>query len=170
MKQIRTIGQTILGLLFIIYLIGGYQTPGPLANIIDTVPGKLVIAIVSFSFFLSVHPLLGILGLIVAYEIIRRSIGHETASVIYMPSEVKRASQMAAFNDGNVKSLDQFNEGDLNAYNQFPYTLEQEMVSKMTPARHGAVVSSPPSFIPNPENIHDASLIQEVEVHGGCGN
>jgi len=156
MKEIRSIGQTILGLLFIIYLIGGYQTPAPLAEIIDTTPGKLILAIVSFSFFLSVHPLLGILGFIVAYEIVRRSIGSETASVIYMPSERKKASQLAAFN-----------EGDLNENNQFPYTLEQEVVSKMAPMKPTSIITSPPSFMPNPEKTYDAALVQDT--NSGCG-
>jgi len=164
MKEIRSIGQTILGLLFIIYLIGGYKTPAPLAEIIDTTPGKLILAIVSFSFFLSVHPLLGILGFIVAYEIVRRSIGSKTASVIYMPSERKKARQMASFNEGKLAA---FNEGDLNENNQFPYTLEQEVVSKMAPMKPTSIIASPPSFMPNPENTHDAAMVQDT--NSGCG-
>jgi len=166
MKEIRSIGQTILGLLFIIYLIGGYKTPAPLAEIIDTTPGKLILAIVSFSFFLSVHPLLGILGFVVAYEIVRRSIGSKTAAVIYMPSERKKARQMASFNENEGK-LAAFNEGNLNENNQFPYTLEQEVVSKMAPMKPTSIITSPPSFTPNPEKTYDAAMVQDT--NSGCG-
>ena len=34
-------GQVLLAVLFVIYLIMGYQTPQPVADIINTVPGKL---------------------------------------------------------------------------------------------------------------------------------
>jgi hypothetical protein len=58
----------------------------------------------------------------------------------YAPSEQKKMSQFTAFN-------------------QFPYTLEQEVVSKMAPiVRSGSSLSSA-SYKPLLENTYDASPI-----------
>ena len=38
-------GELLLAILFIIYLIMGYKTPGPLANMIDTLYGKVIVVI-----------------------------------------------------------------------------------------------------------------------------
>ena len=45
------------------------------------------------------------------------------------------------------------------ALNQFPYTLEQEMVKRMAPLIMANSNLDPPSFKPNLENIYDASHI-----------
>jgi len=55
-----------------------------------------------------------------------------------MPTEEKKASNLTAFN-------------------QFPYTLEQEMVSKMAPIEH--TVYEPSSFVPLLDNTHDALAV-----------
>ena len=136
----RSLGQVILALIFLIYLIGGYKTPNAIVDIIDSDTGRLIITIVAFGFFLSVHPILGILGLLVAYELIRRSVGYETSAVMYIPSEAKKTGQLTAFN-------------------QFPYTLEQEMVTKMVPQQPSSIITTPPSFVPSVENTHDASMV-----------
>jgi hypothetical protein len=56
----------------------------------------------------------------------------------YAPSEEKKMSQFSAFN-------------------QFPYTLEQEVVKKMAPIVHGSGNLTKPSYKPYLENLHDAS-------------
>ena len=69
----QNMGQLILAILFVIYLIMGYKTPEPVANVVDTLIGKIVIIIIALALFANVNPVLGILGLLVAYDIIRRS-------------------------------------------------------------------------------------------------
>jgi len=39
-------GELTLAILFIIYLIMGYKTPEPVANMVDTVVGKIVIILI----------------------------------------------------------------------------------------------------------------------------
>ena len=53
-------------------------------------------------------------------------------------------------------------ESQFTAYNQFPYTLEQEIVKKMAPIhRMGGTTlfESKPSYKPLLEDLHDASPI-----------
>jgi len=56
----------------------------------------------------------------------------------YAPSEVKKESQFTAFN-------------------QFPYTLEQEVVAKMAPIVHSGTSIHAASYKPVLDNLHDAS-------------
>ena len=66
-------GETLLTLLFIIYLLMGYKTPEPVANLVDTMVGKAVVFVVVVSLFVYTNPILAVLGLFVAFDLIRRS-------------------------------------------------------------------------------------------------
>lgn len=137
------IGQLLLTILFIIYLIMGYSTPEPVANVVDTMIGKIGIFAVVVYLFLYANPILAVLGLFVAYDLIRRSsmtTGID-ALAAYLPTEKKKFSQFTAFN-------------------QFPYTLEQEMVKKMAPVQSGIPLGKP-SFVPVLGNLHGATKINE---------
>ena len=133
-------GELLLMILFIIYLIMGYKTPESLANVVDSLPGKFVILLIVVAMFIYTNPLLAILSLFVAFELIRRSsrVTGIDALKKYAPSEEKKMSQFTAFN-------------------QFPYTLEQEMVKKMAPINHSGTTLSKASYKPFLENLHDAS-------------
>jgi len=135
-------GELILAILFIIYLILGLKTPEPIANIVDSLVGKIVIFIIVVSLFMHANPILAVLSLFVAFDLIRRSSMATGLDALqkYAPSEQKKSSQFTAFN-------------------QFPYTLEQEVVAKMAPiARSGSSLSSA-SYKPLLENTYDASPI-----------
>jgi hypothetical protein len=140
----QNMGQLLLSILFVIYLVMGYKTPEPLANLIDTLPGKVVVIITALALFANVHPVLGVLGLLVAYDLIRRA-GNETGNDAlkrYLPTEEKIMSQFTAFN-------------------QFPYTLEQEVVKKMAPINKANEFYGGPgqSYKPILDNIRDAAYI-----------
>jgi hypothetical protein len=133
-------GELLLMIVFIIYLIMGYKTPETLANVVDSLPGKFVILLIVVAMFVYTNPLLAILSLFVAFELIRRSsrVTGIDALKKYAPSEEKKMSQFTAFN-------------------QFPYTLEQEMVKKMAPIIQGGSTLTKASYKPFLENLHDAS-------------
>jgi hypothetical protein len=50
-------------------------------------------------------------------------------------------------------------DSQFNAMNQFPYTLEQEVVKKMAPIPYSNSLMHPVSFTPLLNNLHDASPI-----------
>ena len=140
----QNMGQLILAILFVIYLIMGYQTPEPVAGLIDSLPGKIVVIIAALSLFANVHPILGVLGLLVAYDLIRRSSVTTGTDALkkYLPTQEKVNSQFSAFN-------------------QFPYTLEQEVVKKMAPMNRSNEFYGGPgqSYKPVLDNIHDSAYI-----------
>ena len=134
--------ELILTILFIIYFVMGYNTPEPIAKVVDTMVGKIVIFIAVIALFMYTNPILAVLGLLVAFDLMRRAAlatGNDAVRN-YLPNEEKKTSQ-------------------LNAYNQFPYTLEQEMVKKMTPAVHNSSAMTKASFSPVLENLYDASPV-----------
>jgi hypothetical protein len=133
-------GEHLLTLLFIIYLIMGYKTPDSVAHLVDTLVGKIVILVIVVSLFLYTNPLLAVLSLFVAFDLIRRSSKTTGLEMLqkYQPSEKKKMAQFSA-------------------YNQFPYTLEQEVVKKMAPIVQSGSSLTKPSYKPYLENLHDAS-------------
>lgn len=139
-------GQLILCILFIIYLIMGYKTPQPLAELVDNPIGKVIIFIVVILLFIHANPILAVLGLFVAFVLINNSsfVTGTDAIKKFLPSEAKKGCEMSAYN--------------FTAHNQFPYTLEQEVVKKMAPLNFGGSVT-PASYKPLLEDYHDASNI-----------
>ena len=136
------IGELLLAVLFIIYLIMGYRTPEPVANAVDTTVGKVVLFIIVITMFIHSNPILAVLSLFVAFDLIRRSSVATGIDALkkYLPTENKKSSQFSAFN-------------------QFPYTLEQEVVKKMAPIIQGGSTLTKPSYMPLLENLYDASPI-----------
>jgi hypothetical protein len=133
-------GEFILIVLMIIYLILGLRTPHLIANMVDNIIGKVVIILVVIYLFMHANPILAVLAALVAFDLMRRS--NETtglgALAAYAPSEQKKMSQFTAFN-------------------QFPYTLEQEVVAKMAPIVRSGSSLTPASYKPLLDNLHDAT-------------
>lgn len=141
----ENMGQLILSILFVIYLIMGYNTPLSLAEFVDTSIGKIAVIMVALCILSTSNPILGVLGLFVAYELIRRSIikihGGDLQS--YIPSESKKNMQLSSFNQTD-----------------FPYTLEQEIVRKMTVQNtniDGLLDGNGQKFKPVLDDTHNAS-------------
>jgi hypothetical protein len=133
-------GEFILVILMIIYLVLGFRTPDMIANLIDNIIGKVVIILVVIYLFMHANPILAVVAALVAFDLMRRSSDTTGLGALqaYAPSEQKKMSQFTAFN-------------------QFPYTLEQEVVAKMAPiVRSGSSLSSA-SYKPLLDNLHDAS-------------
>jgi hypothetical protein len=133
-------GELVLVVLFIIYLIMGLKTPEPVAGMVDTLVGKIVIFIIIIYLFMHANPILAVLALLVGFDLIRRSSMATGIDALqkFAPSEEKKSSQFTAFN-------------------QFPYTLEQEVVSKMAPIMKSGSSLSQASYKPLLDNLYDAS-------------
>ena len=133
-------GETVLIVILIIYLLMGLETPEPVANLVDTLVGKISIFLIVIYLFMNFNPILAVLALFVAFDLVRRSsmVTGIDALQRYAPTEKKKSSQFTAFN-------------------QFPYTLEQEVVAKMAPIVRSGSSLSPPSYKPLLDNLHDAS-------------
>ena len=136
--------QLILTVLFIIYLVMGYNLPSGVASVVDSPIGKIVVAIVALLLFAYSNPVLGVLGIFVAYHLIKgASIKTGMAGLeAYYPTEEKKWSPFTAIH-------------------QFPYTLEQEVVKDMASQKFNTNYVKAP-WRPVLDNTHDASLIANL--------
>ena len=137
----RNMSQLMLVVLFIIYLIMGYKIPDQLANIIDSSAGKIVVALIALLLFGYSNPILGVLGILVAYHLIKSSSEKTGMAALeqFYPTEEKKWSPFTAIH-------------------QFPYTLEQEVVKEMASQKFNANFVKAP-YRPMLDDTHDASSI-----------
>ena len=107
----------ILLVVFAIYLIGNFRLPDILNDMIDNTIGNIVIVIFALALFLNSSPLVGIVGFLVAYELIRRAntdTGSE-AIVKFLPSEENKEKKMKSYQPSTTQDI----------------TLEEEMIHNM---------------------------------------
>ena len=131
--------QSILSILFIIYLVMGLKMPDNVATMIDTTVGRIGIIIVALMLFAYSNPILGVLSLVVAYQLIRTSTIKTGLAALeeYYPTEEKKWSPFTQTH-------------------QFPYTLEQEVVKNMTTQKFNASYVKAP-YKPILDDTYDAS-------------
>lgn len=132
-------GEFVLVILMIVYLVMGFKTPESVASMVDTMVGKVTLVIIVIYLFMNANPILAVVAAFVAFDLMRRSTLSTGLGALsaYAPSEQKKMSQFSAFN-------------------QFPYTLEQEVVSKMAPIVRSGAPIMPSSYKPMLDNLHDA--------------
>jgi len=138
--------QLILTIVLIVYLILGLKTPQPIAFLVDNIVGKIVIVGIVIYMFLYMNPILAVISLITAFDLIRRSGSSMYNNLIqtYIPSEESKMNQFTAFN-------------------QFPYTLEQEVVKKMAPIVHSGSILNKASYKPLLDNLYNASPVNSSD-------
>ena len=131
--------ELVLASLFVIYLMMGYQMPEQVARIMDSAVGKIVVVLVALMLFGYSNPVLGILGLLVAYQLIKSSSVKTGMAGLekYYPTETKKWTPFTPTH-------------------QFPYTLEQEVVKNMATQKFNTEYVKAP-FKPILEDTHDAA-------------
>ena len=140
----KNMPQLALIILFIIYLVLGFKMPEPLANVIDTLPGKIMVVLSALSLFAYANPILAVLGLVVAYQLIKSS------------ATTTGTAAMDQFYPVNKEKF-----GAFTPTNQFPYTLEQEMVKKMAPTKFNTEYVKAP-YRPLLEDTKDAAYLNST--------
>lgn len=132
-----------LCLIFALYVILPIQTPAAVAGMVDSPLGMLSVFLVTVYLFLNTHPVVAVLYVFVAYELLRRSSNKtgRVAMIKHTPSQSKKDAELKAMNPA-----------------QSP-TLEEEVVSKMAPVGHSdASIYTMTSFKPVAENVGSASM------------
>ena len=129
----------VLVLLMILYIVFNVQTPHSVATLVDTTPGKVAVVLLSLSLF-RVNTVLGLLGIVAGYQLLTRaSLTSGTFAIHnYLPSEAAKVI-------------------DFSRYNDFPPTLEEEMVKKMAPIVVDSISSL--DYKPVLDGLHDAAPI-----------
>lgn len=135
----------LLGVIFLIYIIFQIQTPHSLALLINNFFGYAVIIFLALSLFFAVNPIVAVLGLVVAVELIRRS------------KPTSRSSDLGA----QLPPQDR-KTFDMMAQNQFPLTLEEEVVKNRAPLIHEGSMSSTSTYKPVLEDDNNATLLHSM--------
>ena len=135
----KNMPQLVLSALFALYLVIGYQLPEGVATMIDSTFGKIIVVVVALMLFAYSNPVLGILALLVAYQLIKgASVKTGMAGLEeYYPTEAKKWSPFTP-------------------ENQFPYTLEHEVVKKMTTQKFNTEYVKAP-YRPTLDDTYDAA-------------
>lgn len=140
-------GYYVLAALMCVFIVLPIQVPHEIGAMIDSNIGKIIICVITLNMFLS-HPLIGSIGIIAAYELIRRSAGHAKHNIgikaKYVPSEA-------------VKT------GNLNKYNQFPITVEEIVIKDKIP--YSFNISKPSAkagYLPVMEDTRNSENIENL--------
>lgn len=136
----RELTQYLVVGLLLFFIFSGMSVPEMLAEYIDTPLMKILLYVFAGSLLLY-HPVLGAVSLFFVYELIERS-SKKTGSYYiqgYLPSEQKKTKQFIAMND-------------------FPVTLEEEVVSKLVPMAHEGMLISE-EYKPVMNKLHNAAKL-----------
>ena len=142
MKFIASPLELILFGAFVFYLVFQIDTPPLLIPYIDSGMGMVTIIGVALYLFLYNHPVLGVLSIFTAYEVLRRSTVRLTRINLFEPNPAQTIvdNEMKAMNPPKT------------------FTLEEQVVSSMAPLPKASptdyLVSS---YKPTLESIHDAT-------------
>lgn len=136
--------QLILGVVFILYLLLDAKTPEPIAEYIDTPVGNIIVVIIAISTFYYSNPIVGILGFVVAYELVRRSKDASRNKFLI--------NRVLSNESSKFKTMEKLN------VDKSAVSLEEEMVEKMAPLVKYDV-SSNTNYKPILDTLHDAAPI-----------
>ena len=144
-KMFSTLSQVemIALAVFVLYIVFPIENPSFISNMVDTPLGMVGVLAVTLYLFFNANPLVAILYVFVAYELLRRSAKQTGKAAIqeHNPSQMKKDVKMQKMNP--VKKE----------------TLEEEMVEKMAPIGHSdPVVFSESAFKPVAEDVGTASM------------
>ena len=135
--------EILLLVIFILYIVLPIQTPNFLASAIDSSLGMLTIFIVTVYLFFHVNPILAVVYIFVAYELLRRS-ARKTGGVSliqYTPTQARKDSELKAMNPPLAE------------------TLEEQIVQKMAPIGHSdPSIFTSSSYKPVADDIKNAAM------------
>lgn len=140
-----TVPEIAITALAIAFLMFEVSPPNIVASQIDTPIGMGVLVIMTIYVFMSFHPILGVLFILVAYELLRRSSQfiNFAASVNYTPTQQEKEAEVAALTPVAP-----------------PSTLEEEIVNTMAPIGKSSIISYTTSeYSPVAADTFGASLI-----------
>ena len=131
----------VLEFIMAVYIVFDIDTPMELAKLVDSPMGNVVVVLLALSMFAAAGPIAGILALVAAHTLIKRS-SKETGS-FYMQGAGKAEGIKAEM---------------LEKYNAYPKSLEEEVVEQMAPLV-GPDASSSLDYKPVLDSLHDAAPI-----------
>lgn len=153
MKYFNSPFEYVLLVSFILYLVLPVNIPEPIANFVETPLGIIGLFLITVALFVYVNPILGVLYIFVAYELLRRSsrITGKTAYIEYTPTQVIKDEKMRKMNPPTEKTLEEIIIQKMSPIG------ESNFVDKRTENVKENIIGG--AFQPVSENIHNASEI-----------
>ena len=141
-KSFSLVELTLL-VIFVIYLVLPIETPSFLVGSVNSPITLAVIFAVTVYLFVYSNPILAILYIFVAYELLRRSSSFKPITMMqYTPTQEKKNNDLRAMNPPQEKSL------------------EEEVVDKMAPVgKSDASVYLPSTYKPVSEKLTGVSMV-----------
>ena len=139
--------EIVLFVIFVLYLIFPIPTPGVLIPYVNTNISLGLVIILTLYMLFYTTPILGVLTIFVAYELLRRSsqitVRSKVPMVRHTPSQPKKDREMKKMNPSKETSL------------------EEEIIRTMAPVGKGSVVEEyvQTAFKPVHDKISGASMI-----------
>ena len=127
--------ENVIIVLLIAFVVVDVKIPNEVSKLVNTLPGNAVVVLVALG-LLYCCPILGVVACVSAFVLLKRSGGTLSGVAKYIPSEDKKSDEMDNMND-------------------FPVTLEEEMVAKMVPMTNENL--PPAKYQPVLENLHESS-------------
>ena len=129
----------LLAVLLVCFIVLDVQLPAELAYYVDTLLGRVGVMVGAFSLFF-VHSVLGVLAMIAGFVLLNRATGFNgVPNIQYLPSEETKLNH-------------------LDEMNQFPVTLEEEVIHDMIPFVSEQHLP-PAEFKPTLNSVHDAAKL-----------
>jgi len=156
----KNASHSLLAALLVIFVIGDIQIPTEVANLLDTLLGRVLVTGIALSLLLK-NPVLGVLGIVAAYELLRRAEKNAAGGTpgIEIPDQ-RVWSHAAEEHNTNDRYLptEERKAADLSALNQFPLTLEETVIREMIPFSSNVPMGQA-SFRPTLNSLYDAARV-----------
>ena len=133
-KIIKTFSpiEIFLIIIFIIYIIFPISTPSFMANSIDSPLGMIVIFCITLFLFIYTNPVLAIIYVFVAYELLRRTSLMSGKTTIYVTNEQNDNSIISypiVSSNVNNNNMNNMQKKDIQNANIHGTTLEEEIIT-----------------------------------------
>ena len=113
-----SVPECIVCVVLVLFILTHAEPPTEVAHLISGTTGTLAVIVLAIAVFLNTGAIVGVLALVAAYELLRRS--RSAGSMDFGPGGAAQPSE--------AKRTDDFRK-----YNHMPSTLEEEMVHRMAP-------------------------------------
>tara|TARA_Y100000389_G_C17460376_1_gene521254 strand:+ start:2343 stop:2756 length:414 start_codon:yes stop_codon:yes gene_type:complete len=127
--------ENVIIVLLVAFIVIDVKIPDNVSKVVNTLPGNAVVVLLALG-LLYCCPILGVVACVAAFVLIRRVGGVFSGVAKYIPSEEKKSDEFDNMND-------------------FPVTLEEEMVAKMVPMSNESLPTA--QYQPVLEDLHESS-------------
>lgn len=101
--------ELVLFVVFVLYIVFPIDVPYLVASWMDSTLGMILLFCIGVYLFMHTTPILGVLFIFVAYELIRRTtaVTGRTAIIEYTPTQVKKDVELAKMNPPQERTLEE---------------------------------------------------------------